>query len=490
MLPPDAVATQAPAPALAVAIVGVGIVIAIALRVAASLGDFWLDEIWSWYIATPLKNPLDILFNVHHDNNHYLNSFVLFALGRDAPIFLYRLPAVIAGVGAVLLAGQIARKWNWPAAVAAVLLTGCSFFLVEYSSEARGYAYLMFFTLAAFATLQVAFDSPGFLWNGVLAGCAVLGFLSHLTFAFAYAALVAWSVWHNVAQNGWLSRRHLLPITFQVLIPAAFLAFLYRVDLRFMQVGGGDEGSAWQAYTQAISTAFGGPITGAASIGVAIAVTILAVIAVCLLIRTRFDLWVPMLFGVFVVPAAVLLIVRPSTPYPRYFLVNILFLQLLLSWFLGWLYQQGQGKFATAAIIAAMLIGNGFTTARLLEFGRGDFHDAVQLMLTQTAGPQVTIASDHDFRNQLVLAFYLHRARDQDRAVYIPSDRWPIEGPEWFILHNFDQNFAPPPSEKDPQGNTYTLVRAFPYAGLSGFNWALYHNANRQLATPSPSRHQ
>src|SRR3954452_10860912 len=127
-----------------IAAVSIAIVLAIVLRIWASLDDFWLDEIWSWVKAMQLKSPLEVFTRVHHDNNHHLNTLVLYAIGRDAPFYLYRLPAVLAGIGTVLLCGWVARPWGRPAAVTAILLTGCSFLLIEYSSEARGYAYLLF----------------------------------------------------------------------------------------------------------------------------------------------------------------------------------------------------------------------------------------------------------------------------------------------------------------------------------------------------------
>ena len=36
----------------------------------------------------------------------------------------------------------------------------------------------------------------------------------------------------------------------------------------------------------------------------------------------------------------------------------------------------------------------------------------------------------------------------------------------------------------DDQGHTYELARLFPFAGLSGFHWGLYHNTNRPTNAP------
>lgn len=467
-----------------IAAIAVAITLAAVLRFWASLDDFWLDEIWSWFMAMQLKSPLDVILRVHHDNNHHLNTFVLYALGNNAPLYLYRLPAVVAGIGTVLLCGLVARHWSRVAAATATLITGCSFLLIQFSSEARGYAYVLFFAMASFAVIQESLERPRIIWDVLFACFAVLGFLSHLTYAFAYIALVVWSLWRRISVYGWQSRQHISPLVFEVLIPAAFVVFWYLVDLRFVQVGGGDENPVWKVLAQAISAAFGGPLEGQATVWIAIAVAATAIAALFLLYRSGSDLWIPLSIGIFAIPAVILLVVRPQSPYPRYFLVSMLFLQLLISWFLGWIYQRPYGKVAYLLILAAILGGNAFLTVRLLKYGRGDYQAAVHYMLEQTSGQQVLVASDHDFRNKMMLAFYFSRAGAADRANYFDFGQWPPEGPEWVVFHNFAQEFTPYKSIKDGRGNTYELARVFPYAGLSGFNWVLYHNTSRPTNPP------
>jgi hypothetical protein len=191
-----------------------------------------------------------------------------------------------------------------------------------------------------------------------------------------------------------------------------------------------------------------------------------------------------MTIGIFIVPPITLLSASGQWPYPRYFLVSMLFLQLLISGFLGWLYQQRYGKVAYLLILVAILGGNAILTARLLKHGRGNYEGAARYMLAQTVGERVFVGSDHDFRNKMLLAFYFARAGDRDRAGYYDYGKWPPEGPEWLVLHSFAQQYSPAQAAKDDQGNNYELARVYPYAGLSGFNWALYHNTNRSTNSP------
>ena len=458
------------------AIFVVAIMVASVVRYAASLDDFWLDEIWSWTIAMQLTNPLDVITRVHHDNNHYLNTLVLYAFGGDAPMHLYRLPAVAAGIGTVLLAGAVARNWSDVAAVTATLMTGCSFLLIQYSSEARGYAYLLFFTTASFAVIQKSLNHPRATWEMLFTCSTVMGFLSHPTYAFAFVAFVSWSVWHRISSDGWLSRRHIIPFIFEVLIPSVFLLVLYFVDLRYLQIGGGNEGSAWRVFAQAISAAFGGPLEGRPTLLVAAAVLVIAIVALYQLYGTGSDLWVPMLVGIFVMPAVILLVVQPEWPYPRYFLISTLFLQLLLSWYLGRIFDRSLGKIAYLLIMAVVLGGNSYLTVRLLKYGRGGYEAAANHLLNHSSRPRVLVASDHDFRNKIMLEYYFWRAGAIDRLSYVEMGHWPPEGPDWIVLHDFSQDFSPPESINIEPGHEYQLDKVFPYFGLSGCNWALYRH--------------
>ena len=463
-----------------IAAVVIAVILAAVLRFWASLGDFWMDEVLSWVLATQQKSPLHVFTRVHHDNNHYVNTLILYAIGNDAPLYLYRLPAVIAGIGAVLLSGLVARSWGRVAAVTATLITGCSFLLIQYSSEARGYAYLLFFTMASFAVLQKSLEHPRAVWDVLFACFAVLGFLSHLSFGFAYLALISWSLWRICfARDGRLPRRYVVPLIFQILVPAAVLVVVYLVDLRYLNREGGEVAPVWSVISQATSAAFGGPLEGPATVVVALAIMTMAAAALALLFRQGIDSWVPLLMGIFVAPAIILLIFRPQWPYPRYFLICALFLQLLISWFLDWVYHRPHGKIAYLLIISAILCGNAFLTARLIQYGRGDYQGAVRYIVEHTRGQKIQVASDNDFRNYLVFAFFFVRNGNSERLEYFNWGSWPAEGPEWVVIHNFAQRFAPFDSFNDQQGNTYSFAALFPYAGLSGFNWALYHNRNR-----------
>lgn len=56
-------------------LLGIGIILlGCFLRLLAARGDFWLDEVWTYTIVMKTDSVLDLLVNVKHDNNHFVNS--------------------------------------------------------------------------------------------------------------------------------------------------------------------------------------------------------------------------------------------------------------------------------------------------------------------------------------------------------------------------------------------------------------------------------
>src|SRR5258708_6566500 len=104
------------------------------LRIWASVGDLWLDEIWSLDLAARATSPLGIFTEIHHNNNHRLNTIFLYSLGQQPNWVIYRIPAVVAGVFSVLVAGHIGLRRGRIEAIVAMILTAFSYLLIHYSS--------------------------------------------------------------------------------------------------------------------------------------------------------------------------------------------------------------------------------------------------------------------------------------------------------------------------------------------------------------------
>jgi hypothetical protein len=130
------------------------VVAGVALRVAAARGPLWMDEIWSILLARYGRSLAGVV-TLHHDNNHHLNTLWLLLVGPDRSPLLYRVPAVLAGAGMVLWATlRPLHRSGLDRLVTAALLS-CSYLLVHYGSEARGYSLAMVFGLGAYQAMDL-----------------------------------------------------------------------------------------------------------------------------------------------------------------------------------------------------------------------------------------------------------------------------------------------------------------------------------------------
>jgi hypothetical protein len=492
---PEAQAAAVPAPSnprLRLALFGAvaaTIIAAGALRIWAARDQFWMDEIWSLVVFLPrIKSPLDVL-TLHHDNNHYLVTFWMYLLGPLQMRWLvYRAPSIVAGIGTVALAALLGRRWGDFATFAAALLTGASYMLVVYASEARGYALEGFFALAAFLALDRYLARPRVWANLVFVALCVLGILSHLTFVEFYLAALVWSGirCRRTLRTSPSAVRHMAALH---AVPLCFLAALYAIDLRYLVVGGGDVIPLNKVLPSTLALAVGSfaeqpdlaALTGLPGLAA-------AVVALVLLRRERSDLWVFFAVAIFAAPALVFLITRPTPLYERYFYLNILFFLVLCSYLLDRVWRLGMaGRGAAVLALLLFVLGNAKMTYDFLRLGRGHFRDVLDYMVENTAQRDITIGNVGERSRNVIYAEFFSRYLPPDRRlafIDLAGDS-PAE-PEWFIF-NGDKNAAPPvqlvlPLKSHP---LYIRERVYPSAGLSGMTFAIYHRAaNRRAATP------
>jgi len=175
------------------------VLLAFLLRLLASSGDLWLDEIWSLDLIGGLTSIDQVLWRVNHDNNHFLNSAWLYLTGPDASPIGHRALSIALGTGTALVAAAIVADRGLPTQLIAGLLFAISYPMVHYGSEARGYAGLILFTLLAILCLQRRLDGRGSAL--ALAAAILLGLLSHLTMLASVTVLVVWTTWVLLTQG-------------------------------------------------------------------------------------------------------------------------------------------------------------------------------------------------------------------------------------------------------------------------------------------------
>jgi len=460
------------------------IVAAALIRARAAINDLWMDEIWSIELVRELHSAVGVFTQTHHDNNHYLNSLFIYFFGQRGNWAGYRIPSIIAGVGTVVLAWFIGRRQNKAAAFFSMLLVSFSYVLILYSSEARGYAPLIFFCFSCFFILHSFFENPRWQLAGLFSLSAILGFTSHLTFLIFLCASLVW-FWVRLFRLkfsttgiiGWTAACYAAPFI--------YLVAIYFIDIRHLQIGGGTPISVWNGYRATLAWALGGPNLGWLQPVTATICAIGLIAGLAILVRDRNDEWVFFLGAIVIIPLAMPVFEHGTLHYVRYFIVALGFLLIVLARVLGWLYQRGNAQKIICGGFCFLFVAlNAWDLQWLFKYGRGHIAEAVRFVADHSNQDRVvTFGGEQDFRIQFVLAIYWREMMDDKPAAYYDHDHWPADGPEWVIFHKESFTLPVPPGKRftDKFGNWFELVRTFPTAPLSGVHWFIYHKV------PSPA---
>jgi hypothetical protein len=461
---------------------------ATAVRIKAACNELWLDEVWSLYFARQVVWPWDIITKIHHDNNHYLTTWFSYFIGPGSDWLEYRILSLLAGVGTVVLAGLIGRRRDAASALLAMMLTGSSYVLVLYSSEARGYAPAVFFSFLSFYSLDRYFETNDWPFALMFSLSAVLGLLSHWTFAGFYAAALAWSVYRLATSRLGLKQTVVAASSCHT-VPILFGATLYLVDLRYTAVGGGTPTSLPGVYADALAWALGAPASHVGMLAPFAAAAAILIVGLRMLWRVRPDLCVFFAGAIVVFPLLAALQGGHSIFYVRFFVIGIAFFLILCSFVLANLYRRGPlGKTICVLLLLAYFAANGWHVASLFEYGRGHYDEAIRFMKEHSIQRPPTVGGDSDLRIGMLLDYY-DRPSSQDEMRYYSCGSWPPEGPEWIVLEKepFQAPVPPVPQLKDKAGNEYECVKVFPTAPLSGLHWFIYHKrATPPIPSPAP----
>jgi hypothetical protein len=370
------------------------------LRFAASHGGLWTDEAWSVIYAQQARDPVGVFLRINHDNNHHLISLWLQAIGTQAPPWLARIPAVLTGTAAIVVAAVIAGRMSQLAGIVAALLFAFSPIMVTYGSEARGYAPML---LAALTMLLIVLRSleqgatkatPW--WLGLL---SLLGMLSHMTMAAPVVLVSLWVYQDRRAiegpARGLRTSAHLMGPA--LLIAAAVPLFVLvagAMSPNGMRVGGYVP-FAWRDYGEALGELARWTF-GATELPAWIVLFASAVIALVLALRpprwlgARARLFAILILGV---PLCVAIIHPPNTGFARYFLCSAMGLLLVVSECIGRMFAKNIiARVAAAAGLGALLMSSLWQDAALVRTERGHPDQIVQLMQQRSpAGGRLAI---------------------------------------------------------------------------------------------------
>ncbi len=477
------------------------------LRFPALFSDFWLDEVWSLSETLKLKSAVEVLTKFNIDNNHHLNSLFLYALGDQRYWEFYRIPSYLSGVAIVLFSWLIGRSEGFLEAVLASTLTGSSYLLIHYSSEARGYSSAVMFSLAGFYALRRFADQP--TWSQAVAFwvCVSCGTLSHLTFMSFFLAALIWFPLERRRRKG-DGAQFLWPFARAFCVPGAFVLFFFlAVIQRIVLAPVPYYNKGIDVVVNTLSFIVGGPPSGPAAVGVSLSVLCILVTAI-LWQRWRDRPLGAFYFVVVIYPALLVMVGQRSMLYPRYFLVSVAFALLAMSSLLAELLRRGQvARVVVAAVLGLYVVGNALYTEQLIRFGRGGYRQAVAYMGEHTSEAIITVASNHYFSRSslksqaigsaiiigenhyfpihMLLDYYRKYVVRGKKLVYYSGKECPAAGTQWFVLDTFDRK-SPVPSEfQDPNGNTYRHEQEYPHSVMSGETWHLYERVPWRSAVGS-----
>jgi hypothetical protein len=457
-------------------LLGIVVLIATVLRVWSALDELWLDEIWTLVVfASKVRYPWDV-FTFHHDNNHYLVTLWMYAVGTEqySPL-LYRLPSLAAGVGTVVLAALAARRWGTAAATLAAVLTGGSHFLIFFASQARGYALAGFFALTAFLALDRYLVSRSLKANALFVVAIILGMLSHLTFIEFYFAAGIWSlvVCWGYARSHFQAVRQLAALH---AVPLAFFAILYLVDVRGL-ISSPDSFVLSEVLARTLTLGIGGitQVPLALFSGALLALAA-GVAAIYLMSREESDLWIFFAAVIFFVPAVMISVLKPVVLYERFFYVNVLFFLLALSFLLSRLWQLGTwGRVGMGVALLLFLLGNLAHALAVIHWGRAHELAALQHIVENSAGPEIRVADmSANYRTQMFIKFYQPLLPPGRELIAEKLTQELPEASEWLLLDGVP-NPTPVLTLADRK-EAYRLSRVFPTATLEGpVLMAVYH---------------
>lgn len=448
---------------------------ALCLRLPAAFQDPWIDELWTWGLVRQADSFWSAITNPT-SNNHPLHTAFVWFVGDRSSFWPYRLPALATGVAAVLLAARSAGRHGRTAAIFAATLIAFSYVLTVYSSEARGYAPLVFFSLAAYETAWTWLDGGRKRWLAAFWLCAVLGFLSQYLFVVGWAA-IALGIARRTLRAGEgdaVDRRRAGFVQLALMCgpPLVFFAVWGIAVARHVVNAGAPPFDAWHVVATTITWTLGWP-AWAAIPGAAFVLFVLVLDSVQLARRSDAT-WIVQVAGVLVLPAAGAFLLRDAYLAPRYFLVALAFWLLSLARVLGrgWA-DRGLSRAGALAVVTIFVIGGVARTIPFLRVGRGTNGLLVASMIERSSAPRPRVAGNYDFNVGAQLEWHA-RALPPGRGLeYVSVRRVASDGADFLVIE--EPRFLEEPAPRLGVGAfAFELVAVSRRAGPCGADWALY----------------
>ena len=453
------------------------------LRLHGARGDLWLDEVWSLALVARIHSVGAVFWGINHDNNHFLNSIWLYWVGPDASVLTYRLPAILLGTAGIPAAGWVVRRHGPVPMLAVMLLFSVNYLLVDYGSQARGYAGLILFTLLAIGCTMDALALPRPTMKHrapwLLGLVMTLGFLSHLVMGEVAVIVAIWSVRERLSVVN--SVKQALLDTVVLLTPTAILMS----PLVFCLLTNADEfaighqipfvaSDFWRAYGYLLLVLLGSNAIGkAACLGV-VALLYCAVGYAWISTGRRETRYSTALV---LVPLIFFGACLPNTSYPRYFLpFGVIFL-LHVGECMGLLLTRDTIFNPLSVIIVLAIVGLNMHLL-LMFFAAGGRGDYTALASRMAATGTILYGTTQPEAVRAALDYYGRKLGVP--AEQVPMDQWCKTPPNWFV---FTELYVVPPDAMaegviDKCGYDLQAV-PFPNSGMTNSGWHVFHRVSQ-----------
>lgn len=453
----------------------------LALRLYCSSGPLWIDEIWSISNVERLRHFWLVLWGISHDNNHLANSLWLyFATGVSENSTWLRMPSIIAGALSIPLMALLGARHSSAAAVAGAALTAFSFFFLNYSIEARGYAMAFLATMIGYYALEEAIASPSGRWRYGLAAATGIGMFCHFATAptlclFGLICLIeTWRRDRDIRRSIIATAQIFWPSAI-ALIPAVGCFVAGWIVMGGFTIGGIHDYSAISAIAGEVNLAL--TTLGAPQNHVFITLflfglppaILIAIVSNLVSAQRRVAYCVILL----ALPASVFLLHPPNSNIPRYYFDCAIVLTLLCAELVGGLWRAGGWRrLAGAGALAASLAGGLSAAADFQATKTTTWVDALDV-IHDSGAPRLGGLYDRNVHEHVDFFNRNH----EPKLELVPPEQIFAEPPEWFVV-GIDQpdNPVEPRLTMSQAGCVliyeFTLVYGGP--GLSQTPWALY----------------
>jgi hypothetical protein len=456
----------------------------ISLRVLATGGELWLDEIWSLVKVHALSTPVEIVTKVKHDNNHLLNSLWMWLLGPVQSPQIYRAPSLVGGALLLIIlalkkpVNETSRLWTiW------LTLVAFSYPLTLYGTEARGYSLTLLCAAVAFMALNRLVTEP-FDRRAVLtfAATGIVGCLSHAIYALFLAPSVAWLLWRVTRPP--LASNSRAVLWLGIVPPVLFACVLTLTFYRNMEIGGAPLLPYLEVAASAISVSFGGetlssidPTVTGWNLFLGIGVVLVCVTELVSWMRSGSPI-APLVALILITPWITVSVLQPHFILARYFIIQIFFAYLLAARFLDRLSRQSRfGAGVASILLLSFILGNLSRTITLVSAGRSHFVEIFTNLASQDGDPTITIGGDQDFQNNLRLTYATLVAPPTTRLTYVPGYRTTTTPPRYVVRETLEHYEVFPSEWALPSGERYQEIKRYRAPLLNGSNVTVYERS-------------